>query len=57
MTPDVILIWLVSSGLCGWLADKKGRRLSLWVVLGLLTGPVGVVILAALAPENDAAGG
>jgi biotin transporter BioY len=46
---EVILIWIASAALCGWMASNKNRSIGLWVVVGLLTGLIGVVILACLS--------
>ena len=43
-----ILCWLAAAALCGWLASNKGRNVGGWVVIGLLTGVIGMVVIAAL---------
>lgn len=47
----IILVWIAAAGVCGWLASRKGRNVGAWVVVGLLTGLVGVLVLAALPSQ------
>lgn len=47
----IILVWIAAAALCGWLASRKGRNVGGWVVIGLLTGIIGVVVIAALPSE------
>jgi biotin transporter BioY len=47
----MLLVWIAAAALCGWLASRKGRNVGAWVVIGLLTGVIGVVVIAALPAQ------
>ena len=49
----MLLVWIAAAALCGWMASNKGRNVGLWVIIGLLTGVIGVVIVAVL-PKVEA---
>jgi len=48
MVIALILLTLVSAGICHYLAKKKRRNTSLWIFLGALAGPFAVIILLLL---------
>lgn len=52
MGAVIVLCWLASAALCGWLADKKGDSVGLWVILGLVFGIFAVAFLALLPTRN-----
>ena len=45
---EILILWVACAALCGWIANKKARNVGLWVIVGLLTGLIGVVIVAVL---------
>ncbi len=50
-----IVVWCAMAGLTGWLAGRKNREGGLWVLLGLLTGPIALLAICLLktAPTED----
>jgi len=38
------LVWIVSAVLSGWLAARKARGIRRWVLLGLVLGPLSLVV-------------
>jgi uncharacterized membrane protein len=47
----VVLVWLASAGLAGWIARTRGTDVGRWVVVGFLLGPLGVFLAAAFAGQ------
>lgn len=47
----VILLWLVVAGLTARVAAGRGRPWGLWLFLGLLLGPLALLV-AAVAPRE-----
>jgi len=43
--------WVLVALAAGWLADEKGRSLILWFLIGLISGPLAVV-LVGFAPRG-----
>lgn len=52
---EIALIWIASAALCGWIANKKNRNVGLWVVVGLLTGVIGIIIIACMSAVEESA--
>lgn len=52
MVIALILLTLVSAGICHYLAKKKRRNRPIWIFLGALTGPFAVVILLLLSARS-----
>ena len=52
---EILLIWIASAALCGWIANKKNRNIGLWVVVGLLTGVIGIIIIALMSTVEESA--
>jgi hypothetical protein len=47
-----VLVWIVASGLVGWVAHNKGRSFAVYLILSLLFSPViGIIIVALLKPD------
>ncbi|WP_406609830.1 hypothetical protein [Agarivorans sp. JK6] len=44
-----LLILLVCSGICAFLASIKGRNSVTWLIIGFLTGLLGIVIIICLS--------
>jgi hypothetical protein len=51
----VLLTALVCGLLCAIIASRKGRSGAGYFVLGCLTGPIGLVITIAIAPQHSLA--
>lgn len=45
---EFIIAWLIFGAASFVLAKGKGRNLVLWTILGLLIGPIAILILAFL---------
>jgi hypothetical protein len=43
-----LLIWVVFTGACGWIAYSKDRSVGLWLFLGLLFGAFALLVIALL---------
>jgi hypothetical protein len=41
-----VLLWFVWALLCYLLAKRKGRNIALWTVLGVVAGPLALIVLA-----------
>ena len=52
---EILLVWIASAALCGWIANKKNRNVGLWVGVGLLTGVIGIVIIAVRSTIEESA--
>ena len=52
---EVLLVWIASAALCGWIASKKNRNVGVWVVVGLLTGVIGIIIIALMSSVDESA--
>lgn len=54
---NYFIMWAVFGAAAGTLAKGKNRNIVLWVFIGLLTGPIAVLILAlikpGIGPEQD----
>jgi hypothetical protein len=46
----LVLIWGVSAVLSGWLAARKGRSVRPWTLLGVVLGPLSLLIHAVYPP-------
>lgn len=57
MEVVIFLVWLLLSGLCGAVANERGRSGLNWFLIAfLLTGPViALVIVCSIDRKNDAA--
>ncbi|MDF2534059.1 MAG: hypothetical protein K0R18_216 [Bacillales bacterium] len=51
---EMVFFWLLFGLFCGLIANAKGRRVWLWVFLGILTGVVGLIIIACLPKKIKA---
>ncbi|HEV8439864.1 MAG TPA: zinc ribbon domain-containing protein [Methylomirabilota bacterium] len=40
----IVLVWGVSAGLSAWLAARKARAVRRWLLLGVLLGPVSLIL-------------
>lgn len=49
-----IVFWLICGGLAGYLASQKNRSVGVWFTVGLLLGPLGLIVAAGV-PKVDAA--
>jgi len=47
----IVLAWLIVTGLTGWLAGRRNWDGGLWTLLGLLAGPVALLVVL-LAPKR-----
>jgi hypothetical protein len=52
MLIALILMTLVSAGVCHYLAKKKQRNKPFWIFFGALLGPIAVVILLLLSNRS-----
>lgn len=52
MSGFVILVWLASAVLCGYVADQKGRNAAGWAAAGFLFG-IFAVIAIAVVPKSE----
>ena len=50
----VLLIWLVPAIATAVVASRKGHSYALWLLLGLLTGWIGLFIAAVMQPKREA---
>jgi len=52
----LVLVWTVSGGFAGLIAQGKGRSAGPWTLAGLLLGPIGLLwaAWAGTADERDA---
>jgi uncharacterized membrane protein YeaQ/YmgE (transglycosylase-associated protein family) len=54
---EFIFAWLVFGAAAGAVAKGKNRSIPLWVVIGLLLGPLAILIVALMktapGPEQD----
>jgi len=48
-----VLIWLVCGIVAGVLAEQKGRSGCGWVVLGLLFGPLAILVVVVASPNEQ----
>lgn len=55
-TTVFLIAWAAIGGVCalaaGTIAEGRGRSFSLWLVMGLLFGPLAVLVAAALSPDR-----
>jgi hypothetical protein len=49
----VLAIALLCALLCAWIAARKGRNSTGYFILGLCTGPIGLIITIALGKRHD----
>lgn len=49
----LVFSMLISAGVAGVIASRKGRSPALWMSLGLCTGPVAVTMILLLSRRND----
>jgi hypothetical protein len=47
-----LVLWILFTGVCGWVAYSKGRSVGLWLFLGFLFGAFALVVIALL-PDRD----
>jgi hypothetical protein len=47
-----LFVWILFTGVCGWVAYSKGRSVGLWLSLGFLFGAFALVVIALL-PDRD----
>jgi hypothetical protein len=45
---------VVCPGLSGWIAERRGRSIKLWCWLGAIFGPIALVAVALLPPQEAA---
>lgn len=50
----IVLVWLVGSSVCGYVAWQKGRSGLNWFILALLISPLLALIAVAALPERVA---
>ena len=48
----ILLITALSAGVCFHLAGKKGLNQPLWTVMGLLFGPLAVLVILFISPKK-----
>src|ERR1700728_4699778 len=48
----IFIVWIVCVIACGILASNKGRNVGGWVLLGILLGPLGVLLAACVSNQN-----
>jgi hypothetical protein len=52
-----IAVWILTWVVCGlgsaWLADRKSMSPSKWLFAGLLLGPLGLILTAAVVDVED----
>lgn len=46
LLPLFVLVWAVSAVLSGWLAGRKARSVRRWVLLGVVLGPLSLLVHA-----------
>jgi hypothetical protein len=51
----VLGIWIGQAALAGYIATRKGRSFNLWLVAGLIVGPL-LIIAALLMPRRRSLG-
>ncbi len=53
----ILTVWLAVGGLCalgaGFIAEGRGRSFSLWLLLGLLFGPLALLLAAVMPREGQ----
>jgi hypothetical protein len=48
----LFLLGAVCTCLSGWIAEKRGRSIKLWCWLGAIFGPIALVAVALLPPQE-----
>lgn len=51
---EYLLLWIVFGFAAASLAKGKNRNIYLWFMIGILTGPFGILICALLKPAAGA---
>ena len=54
---SLAVIWVVCGGFAAYLASEKSRSGSVWFLLGLLFGPLGLIAAAGVPPASTSAAG
>ena len=52
----VVVLWLLCATITAWIAHRRGAALWQWSLLGLLLGPIGIVLVLRLARDCPACG-
>ncbi len=56
-TTMISIAWAIIGGVCGLaagtIAEGRGRSFSLWLFMGLLFGPLAILVAAALSKERQ----
>lgn len=53
MAAAIVILTLISAGLCHKLAKDRRRSSAIWIALAALFGPLAVVALLLLPKETD----
>lgn len=48
----MVILWLVMSAFCGWIASQKGRSFLGWLLLGLVLSPLIAIIGLVAVPSR-----
>lgn len=48
----IVILWLVMSIFCGWIASQKGRSFLGWMLLGLLLSPLLAIVGLIAVPSR-----
>ncbi len=51
---EYLIAWVVMAAAAGSVAKGKNRSVLLWAVLGLLLGPLAILIVAMMKPAEGA---
>lgn len=50
----IVILWLVMSIFCGWIASQKGRSFLGWMLLSLLLSPLLAIVGLIAVPSRQA---
>ena len=51
----IIFFWITCGIVAAVVADRKGRNAGGWFLIGLLLGPIGIVLALVISPNDDVA--
>lgn len=52
-----LIVWLLCGGIAAAVAHMKGRNVGAWLLVGMLWGPIGLIVLACLKAQPAGARG
>ena len=54
---EYLIIWLLFGIACAMIANSKGRSVVLWLFIGILSGIIGLIIIACMPKVESQSSG